>query len=422
MPASSLEKFATEVVKKLKQHDFVALFAGGCVRDKLLGVRPKDYDVATSATPDEVRSVFGRRKALAIGESFGVITVLGPKPHQVEVATFRSDGEYSDGRHPDAVTFSSPEEDAHRRDFTINGMFFDPVEDRVIDYVEGKRDLERRVIRAIGDPHERIEEDRLRMLRAVRFAATYQFELEEQTLDAIRRLHDRISSVSQERISHELERMCCHHERARAIRLLAESQLLSDVLPELNTVDEPRFDRMLALLQQLGDIPLTVTAAASSRFALVLAVLFGADGGDLSDKEVTQTCRRMKLSNDIRKSTEWLVRTRCILHNAATMKFSEIQPILVHDDIELAVQLQDAVAAVDQTESAHVERCREELKLPANQLNPAPLLGGDDLVKAGIRPGPAFKEALAIVRNAQLDGLISTTEEALELAHKHLGR
>ena len=159
-----MENFATKVVGKLREAGFVGYFAGGCVRDRLLGRPPKDFDVATSALPEEVRELFGHRRTLAIGASFGVITVLGPKPHQVEVATFRNDGEYTDGRHPDGVTFSTAEEDAARRDFTINGMFFDPLENNVIDFVGGEADLQARVIRAIGSPLERIEEDRLRML------------------------------------------------------------------------------------------------------------------------------------------------------------------------------------------------------------------------------------------------------------------
>ena len=178
MARNSYEAFALEVVKKLRASNFTAFFAGGCVRDKLLGYPAKDYDVATAARPEEVRKVFGYRRTLPIGASFGVITVLGPKPLQVEVATFRSDGYYSDGRHPDRVTYSSAQEDAARRDFTINGMFYDPIEQRVIDYVGGEADLRAGVIRAIGEPTARFMEDRLRMLRAVRFASIYGFQIE----------------------------------------------------------------------------------------------------------------------------------------------------------------------------------------------------------------------------------------------------
>src|SRR5262245_26238906 len=178
--------FALEIAQKLRGAGFEALWAGGCVRDELLGLVPKDYDVATSATPDQIRSVFGHRRTLPIGAAFGVITVLGPRAAgQIEVATFRTDAQYSDGRHPDSVSFTTAEHDAQRRDFTINGLFFDPVASRVVDYVGGQDDLNRRILRAIGDPRLRLSEDKLRMLRAVRFAAAFQFTIEPATLRAI---------------------------------------------------------------------------------------------------------------------------------------------------------------------------------------------------------------------------------------------
>src|SRR5687768_15104483 len=179
-------EFALDVVRRLRAAGFEALFAGGCVRDQILGIPPKDYDVATSALPEQIQDVFGRRKTLAIGASFGVITVIGPKgAGQIDVATFRRDAAYSDGRHPDSVSFTTAEQDALRRDFTINGLFFDPVNSEVIDYVGGQEDLRRGVVRAIGDPRQRIAEDKLRMLRAVRFAARFDFAIDAATLTAI---------------------------------------------------------------------------------------------------------------------------------------------------------------------------------------------------------------------------------------------
>src|SRR5688572_4921449 len=175
--------FALEIVEKLRAAGFEALWAGGCVRDELLGLTPKDYDVATSAMPDQIRDVFGRRRTLPIGAAFGVITVLGPRAAgQVEVATFRTDAAYSDGRRPDSVTFTDAEHDAQRRDFTINGLFYDPIEGKVVDFVGGQEDLKRGTIRAIGDPRLRIAEDKLRMLRAVRFAATFNFAIDPDTM------------------------------------------------------------------------------------------------------------------------------------------------------------------------------------------------------------------------------------------------
>ena len=197
-------QFAREITAKLQEAGYQALWAGGCVRDQMLGKEPKDYDVATSARPEQVRELFGHKRTLPIGASFGVITVLGPKSAgQIEVATFRRDADYSDGRRPDAVEFTDAREDALRRDFTINGMFYDPVHDRVEDYVGGVEDLKKKVIRAIGNPHERIYEDKLRMLRAVRFSSTYGFEIDPATLDAIRQHAHEIKIVSGERIGAE---------------------------------------------------------------------------------------------------------------------------------------------------------------------------------------------------------------------------
>ena len=201
-------EFAIQVVSTLQSAGHEALFAGGCVRDRLVGRTPKDFDVATSAVPETVREIFGKKKTLAIGASFGVITVIGPKgADPIEIATFRRDGGYSDGRRPDGVEYTDAREDALRRDFTINGMFFDPIKEEVIDYVGGKADLEAKQIRAIGDPNQRIEEDKLRMLRGVRFASTFGFELEPVTLKAIQEHAKEIDVVSGERIGAEMRRM-----------------------------------------------------------------------------------------------------------------------------------------------------------------------------------------------------------------------
>ncbi len=227
-------RFAVEVVEELRGAGFTAYWAGGCVRDQLVARTPWDYDVATDAKPDEIRRLFGRHRTLAIGAAFGVITVLGPaEAGQVEVTTFRRDADYSDGRHPDRVTFSSPEEDARRRDFTINGMFYDPLADHIIDFVGGEADLRARIVRAIGDARERFTEDKLRMLRAIRFATLFGFELEPATEAAIREMAAEITVVSAERIAAEIEIMLVHANRARAVRLMAETRLLNAVLPEV---------------------------------------------------------------------------------------------------------------------------------------------------------------------------------------------
>jgi tRNA nucleotidyltransferase/poly(A) polymerase len=228
-------EFAIEVVQRLRAGNFTALWAGGCVRDHLLGKTPKDYDVATNATPKQVRKLFRGLTTVDVGASFGVIVVVAPNKAagEVEVATFRSDGSYSDGRRPDSVTFSSPEEDAQRRDFTINGMFFDPLEHKVLDFVGGERDLSQGYIRAIGDPHDRMREDKLRLLRAVRFTAQLEFGLARATKAAVTEMASEIHVVSAERIAAELRRMLTDQHRHIAVALADEVGLLREILPEV---------------------------------------------------------------------------------------------------------------------------------------------------------------------------------------------
>jgi tRNA nucleotidyltransferase/poly(A) polymerase len=405
--------FAEEVVRKLRDAGFTAYFAGGCVRDQLLGLAPKDYDVATNAVPDRIRDLFGRRRTIAVGAAFGVITVVGPPSvGHIEVATFRSDGKYSDGRHPDRVTFSSPEEDARRRDFTINGMFLDPLADRVIDFVGGQADLRDKTVRAIGDPGQRIAEDRLRMLRAVRFAATYGFRLDADTLAAIRREHAHMAEVSQERITAELERMLVHAGRVRSLQLLTESELLPQVLPELEELPhQPEaWTRLLNVVGALQDPGL----------AVVLAALLGEVGAHVAGGGVELICRRLKVSNDARKAAVWMVRHEPQLRVAQHLRFSQLQPMLLHPQIEAVLELSTAVAQAKNQSTAGVAVCREKLQLPPAELDPRPLLNGADLAALGHCPGPAFAQTLQAIRNAQLDGCLDNREAALDMARNQL--
>src|SRR5262249_29716933 len=228
-------EFAIEVVRRLQEAGYQALWAGGCVRDEWLGLVPKDYDVATDARPEEVRRLF--KRTVAVGASFGVVEVLGPHVESgwlvVQVATFRSDVSYSDGRHPDAVVFSSAREDALRRDFTVNGMFFNPLENQLIDYVGGQDDLRARILRAIGNPAQRFTEDKLRMLRAVRMAPRFELAIEPATADAIRAMAPQIGVVSAERVADELRKLLVDPRRARGMRLFMELGLAGSILPEL---------------------------------------------------------------------------------------------------------------------------------------------------------------------------------------------
>ncbi len=366
------------------------------MRDALLGKAPKDYDVATDATPERVREVFGKKRTIAIGAAFGVITVLGPKKAgQIEVATFRTEAGYSDGRRPDSIEFTSAEEDASRRDFTINGLFYDPVEEAVIDYVDGQRDLAAGLVRAIGVAEERFAEDRLRMLRAVRFAASLRFELDPATAEAIGRHADALTEVSPERIGMEVRRMLTESDPPRALRLLRETELLPLVFP-------PLVDRDLdAAASRLGHLE---SPSASLALAATLA--------EVSDPPAVATIgRSLKWTNKEIDRAAWLVEHRHDLDQATEQPWSEVQPLLAADGGAELVALRSCEHHQDATQRF----CEERLAWPADRLNPPPLLLGADLIAAGQKPGPAFAGLLAQARAAQLDGRISTRDEALEL-------
>ncbi|MCO6044240.1 CCA tRNA nucleotidyltransferase [Aeoliella sp. ICT_H6.2] len=399
--ASAQRQFACDVVAQLRQAGYTALWAGGCVRDQLLGVTPKDYDVATSATPEQVREVFGRRRTIPVGASFGVMTVLGPKAAgQIEVATFRTDGGYSDGRHPDQVQFSTPEHDAQRRDFTINGLFYDPQADEVHDYVGGEADLLAGIVRAIGAPEARIAEDKLRMLRAVRFAARFDFAIDQATLHAVQHHAGEITQVSGERIGAEMRAMLVHPNRAAALSLLRSTGLESYVLPETTSLAGEPWQQLSVRLGRLE----------GASFALVLAVML-AEIGDVRAAESISD--RWKLANRDADRTDWLLNHLPIGLAADTTPWPQLQRVLIHEG---AAELVALVAAQQGADSQSVVRCREKLALPAAELNPPPLVTGADLIAAGLQPGPQFGELLERIRDAQLEGKIATRDEALALA------
>jgi poly(A) polymerase len=434
-PAHELteREFAVGVVRRLREAGHQALWAGGCVRDELLGLVPKDYDVATDATPDQVRRLF--RRTVAVGAAFGVIEVLGPRPLSVEVATFRSDVSYSDGRHPDRVVFSSPREDAERRDFTINGMFFDPIEDRLIDYVGGQADLQARVLRAIGDPARRFTEDKLRMLRGARLATRFALAIDPATAEAIRAMAGQITVVSAERIAVELHKLLVDSRRARGVTLMYELGLIEPILPELlpmkglpqglpSAPAGDLWDHVLAVLDRLGN---------SVSFPLAFAALLHDVGKPrvvartaerytfyhhehVGRRIATEICLRLKLSNEERERVEWLVEKHQYLADARQMRPAKLKPVLIHPGIEELLRLHEADALASGHGLDHVTYCRQLLAESApGDLNPPPLLTGDDLKQHGLTPGPQFKRLLDAVREAQLDGTITTKEQALAL-------
>jgi tRNA nucleotidyltransferase/poly(A) polymerase len=416
----SARQLALEVVRKLRGAGFEALWAGGCVRDQILGIPPKDYDVATSALPEQVREVFGHRQTLAIGASFGVITVLGPKGSgQLDVATFRRDGGYSDGRHPDAVAFTGAEEDAQRRDFTINGLFFDPPEERVIDYVGGQEDLRQGIVRAIGDPQKRIDEDKLRMLRGVRFAARFDFALEGATLAAIQAQARELVIVSAERIAAEMRQILTHGNRARGMQLLHTARLLEVVLPEAvvlgpddvwssESLPDTPWRQTLHILQRLKEPTFSVALAALVR---------DIPACDSTARDIARRLfERWKLSTDEYEGVARLLTDEPLIREASRIPWPRLQRVLIAPRIDELLTYCQAVAEVLDGSPAQIDFCRARLALPAEELNPAPLISGEDLKRLEIAPGPAYRQILEAVRDAQLEKKVESKEEAHSMA------
>lgn len=421
MPKQELQRaFALEVVKKIRDAGYIAYWAGGCVRDQLIGAVPKDYDVATDASPEQVRNVFGKRRTLAIGEAFGVVAILGGRERgDVEVATFRQDATYSDGRHPDSVKFSSPEEDAQRRDFTINGMFYDPIEEKVIDFVGGEKDILAKRVRAIGDAELRFTEDKLRMIRAVRFSAGLGYSIEEKTFEAVRHHAAEITTVSGERIGSEIKRMLLHPSRADAMRLLKEMQLLPHVLPEvLEVTQAPNIQladsepwketkRILALLET----PTFSTALAAT---LVIGIK-QKDHQKKSRSIIKALGKRLRYPNKEIDRTVWLAENLPIGQEATTLPWPKVQRMLVHEG---AAELLSLLKVIHGPAYKDLLFCEQKLALPEHEWNPPLILTGDDLVALGHSPGKQFAEILEQVRDAQLLGKISKREEAIQLVNK----
>jgi poly(A) polymerase len=435
-------QFAIEVIRRLHEAGYTAYFAGGCVRDELLGLEPADYDVATDAKPEQVQPLF--RRTIAVGASFGVIEVIGPRDvdgeHlKVQVATFRSDGEYSDGRRPDSVRYSSPKEDAQRRDFTINGMFFDPIENRLIDYVGGQADLQAKILRAIGNAAERFEEDKLRMLRAVRMAIRFDLSFDQATFRSIQAMASQIHVISVERIAEELRKILAHPRRRQALELMEQLGLLLEIFPEVSEMQglpqglpvAPRGDLWQHVLEVLGLLDSSLTEGSEQvSFPLAFATLFHDVGkrrtlGRTPDKYtfyhhefvskdmVDKVCLRLKLSNAERERINWLVEKHQYLADATTMRNSRLFPVLVHPGIQelLALHRADAIASERSTE--HVDFCNRLMQTtPLEILNPDPLITGEDLIAMEIPAGPIYKTLLQQVREDQLDGKLVSSDQA----------
>jgi poly(A) polymerase len=439
-----LKAFATSIVQTLRQRGFQAYLVGGCVRDLLLGRDPKDYDVATDATPAQVMAVFPQ--TYAVGAQFGVVLVPdretaggSSKSHTVEVATFRSDLGYSDGRHPDEVRLSlDPREDVTRRDFTINGMLLDPLSGEVLDFVGGRKDLEAGIIRTIGEPEKRFGEDKLRMLRAVRFAARFEYAIEPATFAAMRKLAQRILVVSHERVRDELTRMLMEGRARRAFLLLDESDLLNPVLPEISAmkgVEQPPefhpegdvFVHTLLLLDNLPDpCPLTLAWGALLHDVGKPATFRRApdrirfDGHvEVGIKMAEQICRRMRFSNDESEQILALVDNHMRFGHATRMKESTLKRFLRMPAFaeHLALHRADCLASHgDLSTYEFIQLKRAEI--PVEKMRPSLMVTGDDLIAEGRVPGPKFREILSAVEDAQLEGRLPTRDAALEFVRR----
>ncbi|MCX8072134.1 MAG: CCA tRNA nucleotidyltransferase [Candidatus Binatia bacterium] len=435
---SNKERAARKIAQRLRQAGHTALLAGGCVRDLLLGREPKDFDVATDAPAEVVQRLF--RRTIPVGAQFGVVLVTDYGP-PIEVATFRQDEVYLDGRRPSAIRYAGPEADAQRRDFTINGMFLDPETNQVVDYVGGRADLEARVIRAIGDPASRIAEDRLRMLRAVRFAAVLGFEIEQNTFEAIRSNAALITGIAWERIGDEIARMLTEGERGaarRAFELLDATGLLVHVLPEVAAMKgvqqspdyHPEGDvwtHTLLLLEQLDHASVSLALGALLH-DVGKPVTQAHNNGRITfyghcergAEMAVEICQRLRRSRETWERVAFLVREHLRHIHAREMRPSTLKRFLAQEGIDELLELvrMDILASNRNLETW--EFCRRKLEELRNQGHlPPPLLRGRDLLQEGYAPGPRIGEILRIVRDLQLDGQLHTREEALAWVREH---
>ncbi|MBI4358959.1 MAG: CCA tRNA nucleotidyltransferase [Candidatus Omnitrophica bacterium] len=429
---SEAKKLALGIVQSLAKADFLAYFAGGCVRDLIMRNTPKDYDIATTAKPEDIERIFPR--CVPVGKQFGVMIVI-QDDRQFEVATFRREGPYLDGRHPEGVSFTTPEEDANRRDFTVNGLFYDPLKRKTIDYVGGRDDIRRKLIRTIGKPQERFQEDRLRLLRAIRFAANLGFAIEARTWAAIQELGGEIHLVSQERVRDELVKMFTRPNAGRGLELLSECGLLKEILPEIENMkgvkQPPEF-------HPEGDVFIHTKMLMDRLENPSLALAFGALFHDVgkpdtfSDEgkrihfynhpkvgaEMTRNIMtRLRFSN--REITEVVscVENHMKFANVREMRLGKLKQFVARDNFPTELELHriDCLASHGQLDL--FEFLKGKVKVfKEEELKPRRFLTGDDLIALGIKPGPVMKEILEEAYTLQLEGKMESHAQALDWA------
>lgn len=441
------KEHAVGIVEKLRSAGHQAYLVGGCVRDLLLGREPADFDIATDATPQQVMDIFP--ETYAVGAQFGVVLVPLPEGASgsvssehagvVEVATFRSDVGYSDGRHPDQVRFSrDPREDVQRRDFTINGLLLDPISNKILDFVAGRKDLEARIIRTIGDPAQRFGEDKLRMLRAVRFAARFEYTIERQTFAAVQKFAPQIHQVSRERVRDELTKILTEGHGRAAFLLLDQTRLLHELLPEIEAMKgvaqppqfHPEGDVFVhtlllleflphpcpptlawgALLHDVGKPPTFRVAPDRIRFD---------EHVEVGVKMANEICRRLRFSKDDTEQILALVENHMRFADVERMKDSTFKKFvrMPHFEEHLELHRIDCKASHGDLSLYSFTREKMSAMTPA-MMRPAPLITGDDLIAAGYRPGPRFKEILSTVEDGQLEGKLQNKDEAMALVSR----
>lgn len=431
------KQHASQIIQSLRQAGFQAYLVGGCVRDLLLEREPEDYDIATDALPEQVMELFP--KTYAVGAQFGVVLVPDHDGKTVEVATFRSDIGYSDGRHPDEVRFSkTPQEDVQRRDFTVNGLLMDPISGQVLDYVNGRADLERGIIRAIGNPEARFAEDKLRMLRAVRFAARFGYILEMGTMAAIQKLAPQIKQVSAERVRDELTKMLTEGRARLAFFMLYATRLLQEVLPEIAAMKgveqppefHPEGDVFIHTLLLLDNLPKPVSAS------LAWGALLHDVGKpptfrkgpdrirfdnhvDVGVKMAEGICERLRFSNEETEQILALVDNHMRFAHATQMSESTLKKFLRMPKFDEHLELHRLDCVASNGIMTSYDYVREKMAAtPPEVMRPAPLVTGEDLIAVGYQPGPRFKEILEAVEDGQLENRLRSKEEAMEFVRR----
>ncbi len=435
----TIKQNAVEIVKTLQEHGYEAFFAGGCVRDMIMGKASADYDIATNALPRDVIKLF--EKTIPVGIQFGVVIVV-KNGHNFEVATFRTEGSYSDGRHPDYVAFSTPEADVRRRDFTINGLLYDPIKDEILDYVGGREDISQGIIRTIGNPIERFTEDKLRMIRAARFACRFNFPIHPDTKQAIIQLAPQIHVVSAERIREELEKILTGRNPHIGIQLLDELHLLQEILPEVSNmrgVRQPEnfhpegdvFVHTLLCMSKLATV--TEQGMAKPSFTLAMGVLLHDIGKTETFEELdrirfnlhekvgadmaAKICDRLKTSTAEKERIVWLILKHLCFKDAQKMRLNKLKRLFANEGYpELAELCRiDALSSTGDLSDYHF--CQEMFsKLSHEEVKPKPFITGYDLIAMGLKPSPVFKDILTKIEDEQLDGNLTTREAAIEEA------